>query len=246
MAKLTNRQDAYGHAMYDAYRGEGGYEVNERDDGFIGFVKADAYLAEYKDWHSDVKRAIRLARGSVLDVGCGAGRHAVHLQERGLDVMGIDVSPLALKICRLRGLKKTRLLSITQVTRRLGTFDTIVMFGNNFGLFGGFRRARWLLRRLRRATSDQARILAQSTDPCGTSQACHLAYHKRNRRRGRMSGQIRLRIRYQTYATPWFDYLLASKDEMQKILAGTGWRVRRFIESKGSRYIGVIEKARGA
>ena len=57
-----------------------------------------------------------------------------------------------------------------------------------------------------------------------------------------MGGQVRMRIRYKQYATPWFDYLFVSKKEMQKIVAGTGWRVRRFIDSKGSVYIGMLEK----
>ena len=58
-----------------------------------------------------------------------------------------------------------------------------------------------------------------------------------------MAGQLRLRIRYRTYATPWFDYLLVSKDEMRSILDGTGWQVARFIDSRGPAYVAVIEKA---
>ena len=94
----------------------------------------DAYTAPYRDWADCEKRAIRFARGRVLDIGCAAGRHAIYLQERGHDVLGIDISPLALKVAKLRGLRKTRLLPITKVSRRLGTFDTILLLGNNFGL----------------------------------------------------------------------------------------------------------------
>jgi len=65
----------------------------------------------------------------------------LYLQEKGFDVTGIDVSPLAVEVCRLRGLKKVQNLPITKVTSELGVFDTIVMFGNNFGLFGSFKRA---------------------------------------------------------------------------------------------------------
>ncbi len=243
MSKLTDRQDAYGHMVYSAYHGQGGYEVNERDDGFVGLSAGPpAYLAAYKDWPAHQRRGIRLARGKVLDVGCGAGRCALYLQQQGLDVVGVDVSPLAIKVCKLRGLKKARVMSVTQLSHRLGTFDTILMYGNNFGLFGGPKRARWLLRRFGRMTSDRARIIAESNDPHQTDHPCHRAYHRRNRRRGRMPGQLRIRTRYRTYATPWFDYLLVSQDEMRSILAGTGWHVDRFIDSKGSHYVAVITK----
>ena len=58
-----------------------------------------------------------------------------------------------------------------------------------------------------------------------------------------MAGQVRIRIRYRNYATPWFDYLLAAKPEMKMIVKGTGWKAKRFIASaKGPAYIGVIQK----
>ena len=57
-----------------------------------------------------------------------------------------------------------------------------------------------------------------------------------------MGGQLRLRIRYQTYATPWFDYLLASKDEVRAILDGTGWQLARSIDGRGGTWIAAIKK----
>ena len=58
-----------------------------------------------------------------------------------------------------------------------------------------------------------------------------------------MSGQVRLRVRYRKYATPWFDYLLVSKKEMKEMLTNTGWKVHNFIDSDGAAYVGVIEKS---
>jgi hypothetical protein len=57
-----------------------------------------------------------------------------------------------------------------------------------------------------------------------------------------MPGQLRIRIRHGDVIGPWFDYLLASKDEVKKIIAGTGWKIRKLIESKGPSYAVVIEK----
>ena len=249
MGKLKKQQDAYGQALHDHFHGKGGFEVVERDDGGI-FISSGppAYLAEYRDWPALQKRAIRLARGRVLDVGCGAGRVALYLQGKGLDAVGIDISPLAIQVCKARGLNEAKVLSVTRISRRLGVFDTIVMYGNNFGLLGSFRRARWLLRRFYSMTGPAGRILAESNDPYprpGTAGVpCHLEYHERNRRRGRMAGQLRFRIRYMTCATPYFDWLMVSKDEMRQIVAGTGWRIARLFESKPSSYIAVLDKER--
>lgn len=57
-----------------------------------------------------------------------------------------------------------------------------------------------------------------------------------------MAGQLRLRVRYRGYVTPWFDYLYVSKGEMKEILKGSGWRVKKFIDSGDSVYVAVIEK----
>jgi len=240
---MKDYQDAFGQAMFDYLRGKGGWEIAERDDGYFAVSGGPRhYFLGYKDWATHQKRAMRYARGKVLDIGCGAGRHALYLQEKGFDVTGIDNSPLAIRVCKLRGLRKARVTSVTGINCRLRTFDTILMLGNNFGLFGSLKRVRRLLRKLHKLTSDRARIIAESNDPYKTANPLHLKYHKLNRQRGRMSGQLGLRIRYQKYATPWFDYLLVSKGEMGNILQGTGWEVVRFLDSGGSVYIAIIEK----
>jgi hypothetical protein len=242
MSKLTDQQDAWGHAMHDAYMGKPAHEVYERDDGLVSVADSRRYVKESRYWQAWEKSGLKFARGKVLDLGCGAGRTALYLQQQGLDVLGIDNSPLAIKVCKLRGPEKAKAMSITEVSYRLGTFDTLLLFG--FGLLGSFGRARWLLRLFRRMTSDQARIIAVGMDPYQTKARDHLAYHRRNRRRGRMAGQIRLRARYGRHATPWFDHLMVSKSEMAEIVDGTGWGVGRFIGPEGPGYIAVIEKER--
>jgi hypothetical protein len=161
-------------------------------------------------------------------------------------VVAIDLSPLAVEVSRRRGVRDARELPVTRVGRELGDFDTFVMFGNNFGLTGSRRRAPWLLRRFRSIASDGARILAESVDPYKTDKPEHLAFHERNRKRGLMGGQLRIRIRIRegTHSTPWFDYLLASPEEMAELAEGTGWELRRVIDEGEHVYVGVLERVR--
>lgn len=181
-------------------------------------------------------------RGRVLDVGCGAGRHALYLQERGFEVLGIDVSPLAIQVCQARGLRQTQVMSITQLSRRLGRFDTLLMLGNNFALVGNPKRARWLLRRFYHMTPPDGRIIAGTRDPYQTDLPEHLAYHQRNREQGRMSGAARIRVRYKRFVSPWIDFLMLSKDELQTLLGGTGWQAREFLDGPQGIYVAILEK----
>jgi hypothetical protein len=66
------------------------------------------------------------------------------------------------------------------------------------------------------------RIVAESLDPYGTDIPHHVAYQRRNGSRGRMPGQLRIRVRYRRRGTPWFDYLIVLRDELEELVGGTG------------------------
>jgi SAM-dependent methyltransferase len=241
---MKPNKDAFGQEIWSFYNGNKVIEVAERDDGYINPTThlPAAYFNKFNSWPEFEKTAIKYARGKVLDVGAGAGRVSLYLQERGFDVTAIDNSPLALRVCRKRGVKKTRLLPFEKIDKfRRSRFDTIIMFGSNFGLFKSFNKSKILLRKLSRVTNPGALIIAETRDVYKTSEPQHLAYHKLNRKRGRMSGQVRLRIRYKDVIGDWFDYLMVSKKEMKEILKDTGWRVKKFLGS-GAVYIALIEK----
>jgi SAM-dependent methyltransferase len=240
---MKEEQDAYGRLLLAHLEGRAAREIVEREDGWIeAGAGPEVYFAPFRRWPAHQRQAMRLVRGRVLDVGAGAGRVALHLQERGHEVVAIDISPLAVEVCRRRGVRDARVVPFEDVNERLGRFETVVMFGNNFGLFGGATKARRMLRRLHRLTSEQARIVAESRDVYSTDDPDHLAYQARNRHRGRMSGQLRLRIRHRGYATPWFDYLIVSPAEMEQLVAGTGWHVTRLVPGEAGMYAAVIEK----
>lgn len=241
-------EDAHGQVILAYYNKKRNFDVVDREDGFINVDEgADQYFSDYRKWKRHEKAAIRYARGRCLDIGCGAGRVMLYLQKKGHYALGIDTSPLAIKVCKLRGARHASIMSIEDIDRfAKGSFDTVIMFGNNFGLFGSKKKAKSLLRKLHMITSRDALIIAETRDPYLTENPVHFKYHAWNRRRGRMPGQLRIRVRFMQYATPWYDYLLVSKKEMKEILSGTGWQAKRFINADGFRqngqYIAIITK----
>ena len=183
----------------------------------------------------------------MLDAGAGAGRVSLHLQERGHEVVAIDNSPGAIDVCRRRGARDARVLAFDAVDESLGTFDTIVLFGNNFGLFGSPTKAKRLLRRLHRMTSDDACIIVESRDVerrGGADAPWHKRYRERNIARGRLPGQIRIRVRFRDVVGPWMDYPMVSPDQLRVILAGTRWNLAQVFDSDDT-YVAIIEKTTG-
>jgi SAM-dependent methyltransferase len=244
MKKLSPKEDAFGQEMWACYNGEEASEIVERDDGFFNASpKGPAlYFSEYEDWDQIDRKAMEFVKGRVLDIGCGAGRHSLYLQKMGLNVLGIDSSPLAIKVCKLRGLKRARVMPVEELDFKPDSFDTVIMLGSNFGLFGSFEKAKRLLKKLHKMTSRNGLIVASTRDTYKTDNPDHLEYHKLNKKRGRMAGQLRVRIRFRKCIGRWFDYLIVSKKEMEEILKGTGWKIREFIDSGNSAYVAVIEK----
>ena len=237
--------DAYGQQLLAQHHSQQTtVEIIERDDNYIDIGSDPGlYFSEYRQWSPLEKRAVKLAKGRILDVGCGAGRHALYLQAKGFDVTGIDNSPGAIKICKLRGLTKAIIRPISDADKfKLASFDTILMMGNNFGLFGSRENARIILKKFASITAPDARIIAKTLNPYITANSLHPPYHRANRRRGRLGGQIRMRVRYGATVGEWFDYLFVSPEEMQEILCNTDWQIEELLNAVEANYVAVIQK----
>ena len=226
-------------------RGSTEPEILERDDGFTEVGAGhELYVAPFAHWLAAERQAMRYVRGRVVDVGCAAGRVPLHLQQRGFEVVGLDASPLAVRTARARGVTTAWCMAAGDLTTTIGSFDTIVLFGNNVGIFGTPYRLRRVLTSWAGRTPPGARILAGSTNPYGGgAPLLTRSYYVGNRRRGRMPGQVRMRIRYRTDVSPWFSWLFVSRREMGTLLRGTGWHQSRILGGAPAEpYVAVLEK----
>jgi SAM-dependent methyltransferase len=241
-AGLSPDEDAYGQILLAVLEGRDAQEIMERDDGLIYAGDPRDYFAPFRRWPPVERRVMRFVRGRVLDVGCGAGRVALHLQERGQEVVAIDESLLAVEVARRRGVQRAQVLRLGDVDESLGAFDTVIVMRNNFGLVGEEVDAAKILRRLAAITTERGRIVTDSVDPDRLDDPAFRNY------RGKAGGTVRpraqrLRVRWRTYATPWFYYLMFSPRELEQLVEGTDWRVLRFVDDGSPRYAAVLEKA---
>jgi SAM-dependent methyltransferase len=214
--------DAFGEVLLACHNAGGvsdvAFELVERSDGFLGVADAVKYFSTESD------PAFDLASGRVLDIGAGAGRASVPLQDRGQDVVALDVSGGATSVCRRRGTRTTFTGSVFELaSSQPDRFDTFLMLGNNLGLLGGPAQAPLMLDALAALAAPGAQIVGETADPYTTSDSVHLEYHNMNRTSGRLPGQLRLRVRRKRTVTPWWDYLLCTPDELEEVIAGTAW-----------------------
>jgi SAM-dependent methyltransferase len=157
-------KDLFGKAILD-------YQTNNSPEDIITETNISeedemsvAYLFRaYDEMPKLEQKALQLATGKVLDVGCGAGSHSLTLQnDRHLDVTSIDISPKAIQTCTLRGLKKARVQDILALENE--KFDTILILMNGTGIFGTLEEAPNFLQKLKSLLLPGGQILIDSSD----------------------------------------------------------------------------------
>ena len=204
-------------------------------------MSAEWFFADHDDWAEPERAAFAYVHGRVLDIGAGAGRHSLEAQRRGLEVVAIDISPGAVEVCRRRGVEDARLLSLEEIGEGLGVFDSVLLLCGNFGLAGSREETIALLEMLHSLTSPEGSIVLDTVSPYVDADATDLAYYERNRERGRMPGQVTIRIRYDGLATPWYDLLCVDLPELAALVDRTGWR-SVMLREDGADLYAVLEK----
>ena len=124
-----------------------------------------AYLFRSYDMMPKIEqKALQLAYGKVLDIGCGAGSHALSLQnDRNLTVKAIDISENAIKACQLRGFKNTEVTSILDLQTD-EKFDTILLLMNGTGIFETLEKSSLYFQKLKSLLAEKGQILIDSSD----------------------------------------------------------------------------------
>jgi SAM-dependent methyltransferase len=234
--------DAYGLALLD-YLEHGSAARShfiERDDGLLETIDTGIMFTQESDWSVAEAPVGNRAGQRVLDVGAGAGRHALPLQQSGREVVALDVSPGAVEVCRRRGVRETFTGTVFEFAETdPEPFDTFLLCGNNYGLLENLEHGLSFLGALAGMAASRAEILGTCVDPSATEDALHLAYHERNRNHGRHPGQIRLRARWSDVATGWFDYLFVPVEEIKDLAEKAGWELVEY--QPGSRpYLAVL------
>ncbi|WP_158974174.1 bifunctional 2-polyprenyl-6-hydroxyphenol methylase/3-demethylubiquinol 3-O-methyltransferase UbiG [Cellulophaga sp. L1A9] len=116
----------------------------------------------YKEMPSLEKKALQLAKGAILDIGCGAGSHSLYLQENGKNVTALDASNGAIEVCKARGIKNTLCINLFEYQGK--KFDTLLLLMNGIGLAGKLNQVNKFFTQLKTFLNPNGQILLDSTD----------------------------------------------------------------------------------
>ncbi len=109
------------------------------------------------------KLALRLVEGRVLDVGAGAGCHALALQDLRREVCAIDISSLSVETMRQRGVVDAREVDLFDGDF-VEKFDTILMLMNGSGIIGKLENMPRFFARIKELFNPKGFLLMDSSD----------------------------------------------------------------------------------
>lgn len=155
-------KDLFGNALLDYQNGNYTEDIitstNISDDDELPLP----YLfRSFKDMPKLEQKALNLAKGSILDVGCGAGNHSLYLQNKGFQVKAIDISNGAVNVSKQRGVLNAETKAVLEETE---TFDTILLLMNGTGIFQELSQVSKYLKHLKSLLKPNGQILMDSSD----------------------------------------------------------------------------------
>ncbi|WP_346882811.1 methyltransferase domain-containing protein [uncultured Algibacter sp.] len=155
-------KDVFGKALLDYHNGHYSEDIITSTSISDEDVLPLTYLfRDFKDMPKLEQKALKLSKGSVLDVGCGAGNHSLHIQNKGLNVKAIDISRGAIQVSKERGVLHTELKSVLE---EVDTFDTILLLMNGTGIFQELTQVSKYLLHLKKLLKPNGQILMDSSD----------------------------------------------------------------------------------
>lgn len=199
-------------------------------------IPVKTLFRKYKEMPKIERRALDMSRGRVLDVGAGAGCHSLALQDKGIDVTAIDISPLSVATMRQRGVKNVAEQDFFTLK---GQYDTILMLMNGIGIVGRLERMTEFFKQLDTLLAEGGQLLCDSSDICylyededGVIELPSEGYY----------GEQTFRMQYKDVQGDSFPWIYIDADTLTQVANANGYNVDIVAEGEHYDYLARIVK----
>lgn len=187
------------------------------------------------------RTALGLCRGRVLDLGAGAGRHALELQKLGHEVVAVDPLPEAVAIMRDRGVTDARCGAIDVAGDE--PFDTIVMLMHGVGIVGTLHGLGRLLESLPDHLAPGGRLVFDSADLGAVLRAEAPDLLSEIERPDRYPGEVEFQLRYRGVEGEPYPWLFVDPATLSTLALAAGCRVEIAATAERGAYLAVVTNA---
>lgn len=178
--------------------------------------------------------ALELARGRVLDAGAGAGSHALELQEDGLEVMALDLSPRAVEVMRQRGVEHAECGDLATLEGE--SFDTVLLMMNGLGLAGDLAGLDRLLVHAHGLLRPGGMLLFDGCDLRQTDDEIEQRLIAERRAAGRYFGAVMFQMGWRGELGEPFAWLFVDPATLRYRARRAGWQMQMIYQEPGGAY----------
>lgn len=231
---MDKQTDLYGKALLDYYQGNYTEDITVLSPIMEDDVLPLPYLfRSFDDMPLLEQKALQLAYGKVLDIGAGAGSHAVYLENKGLNITTIDQSPGAISVLKQRLKSQHATVIQENIWEHTGTYDTILLLMNGTGIFERLEQVAARLRHLKKMLEPNGQILIDSSD---------LKFLYEDQDDGGMwvdasksyYGEVSFSLRYKGKESTVFDWLYMDVDLLKSYAQQAGFQIE--VIQQGTHY----------
>jgi len=219
-------QDPLGAAILDFAKTKKPKDVIVRSEICDDDTIPSAYLhRSYDEMPLIEKKALELCKGSILDIGAGAGIHASWLSEHNFTVEAIDISPMAVQYMQSKGLNASACKFEDYESKK---HDTLLMLMNGIGIAGELSNLKSILLKAKELLLPQGQIICDSTD---------IKYLYEDDEGGlwidlnaEYYGNFKFQMKFKEHETEWFDWLYVDFENLSKIAEDIGLEANKMHE----------------
>jgi len=191
-------------------------------------MPVDLFFRNEKEMPELELKALELCRGHVLDVGAGAGSHALVLQERKFKVTALDISAKAVAIMKQRGVKDA--IEKTIFDLKTASYDTLLFMMNGIGVTGSISGFKDFLKKARTYLKPGGQLIFDSSDISYLYQEIQFplnAYY----------GEVAFSYAYKQQRGKWFKWVYIDQQTLQNIAKAEGWHCEIIMTDENDQYL---------
>lgn len=236
---MADSSDVFGQAIHDFARSQKPEVIRVESDRCDDDIMPVSYLFRSLDEMPELEQiAMDLAGQSVLDVGSGAGCHAIELKNRGKEVTCLDTSAGAVEILKLAGLNALQ-GTIFDISSQ--KFDTILLLMNGIGIAGTMEDLPDFLKQLKNLLNPGGKILCDSTD-------ISYLYQEEDGSflidlNDRYYGEMKFNMTYKNLSSGWFNWIYIDFDNLSNLAEQAGLKSTLIQEGENNQYLVALEHA---
>ena len=221
--------DVFGEALKDEFI-NGGAEILwlHNSYGEPEEMPVDIFFRTEEDMPDLEYKALEMCYGKVLDIGAGAGSHALELQHLKLEVTALDLSPAAVSIMKQRGVKNVIEQDLESYTG--SNFDTVLLLMNGIGITGTLNGLKAFLQRARSWINPNGQLIFDSSDIAYLYQKTEKPLHT-------YYGEVAYQYEYKNQKGSWFNWLYVDEHTLTMLAAECGWNCEIVLDDGEDQYL---------